>query len=303
MARSIDLIRNGLVAALKSSAIAVGLPIVPENWSMTDYKLLILDTVASACGIEEQLWDAYSSDIDRKVALAAPETGLWWQNQLINVFQFNSSNPQVVNILPDFSIGYPNPNNSYKIIKYCSVNFITYGRIQLKVAAQVGGLPADVDTVYGAGTLDTVRSFVNTISDTSIIKVVRSGQSDKLFMQLDVYFNGIYAAVIQSNVISAINNFLQSIPFDGVFLLSKLETAILSVSGVNDCVLINIQARADTTPVGTGSNLVLNKTEIQRSWSTIAGYIIPENTTGANWTLTDYRVGSSGILNLNLIPQ
>ena len=42
----------------------------------------------------------------------------------------------------------------------------------------------------------------------------------------------------------------------------------------------NVQARADTTAYGSGTNLVVSNTVVQRSWDTFAGYIIPETDTG-----------------------
>lgn len=297
------MIRNGMIAALQTAASSAGLTIVPANWSINDYKLLILDTVASVCGIEEQLWDAYSDDIDRKVALAAPETGLWWQNQMINIFQFNSANPQVVNLLSDFSIGYPNPNDSYKIIKYCSVNFISYGRIQLKVAAQVSRLPADVDTVYGAGTLDTVQSFANTISDTTIVKVVQSGLADRIMIAADIYFNGLYAAVISTKVKAAINLYFSTksvsnptgIPFDGNFDITDLSRVIKSVEGVISFNLKNLNVRANATAFTPGTYNMIQGSDMIYPTPYIglfAGYCVTEDTVG--YTIDD---------TLNFIPR
>lgn len=301
MARSITLIRNGMVNSLVAAAAAVGVPIIPSNWSKTDYKKLILDTVASGMGIEEQLWDAYRLDIDKRISLSAPETGLWWQNQMLNIFQFNSTNPQVVEVKSDGSIGYPSVNDSYKIIKYCSVVFITYGRVQIKIAAQVGGEPADIDTTYGAGTLDTAQSFANTISDATIIKVVQSGIADKIMIDADIYFNGTYAAVIKNNVKTAIKNYFKAkselnpngIPFNGLFDLTDLSRVIKNTEGVTSFVLKNVNARADSTPfVPASYNLIQSNKELRKDFQLVAGYCTTENTVG--YTIDD---------TLNFIPS
>ena len=295
MSRSIDLIRKGLIDSLTAAAAAVGLTIIPSNWSRTDYKLLTLDVFAASQGFEEQLWDAYRADIDARVALAAPETGLWWQNQLLNIFQFNSSNPQVVQIIsPNYNIAYPTPNDSYKIIKYCAVVFITYGRIQIKVAAQVGGVPADIDTTYGAGTLDTVKSFVNTISDATIVKFVQSGLADKIMIGAKIYYDGTYAAVIKQNVKNAINTYFKTksdlnptgIPFNGLFDLTDLARVIKNVEGVKSFIFNDINARADSVSFSVGSyNMVQANTELTNQYQLVAGYCVTETTTG--YTIDD----------------
>lgn len=294
-ARTISAITAGLKAALISAASSVGLVVVPDNWSLTDYKKLILDTIASGMGIQEQLWDSYAADTEILVSLSAPETGLWWQNQMLAVFQFDSANPQVVQILPpSFSPKYALNNDTLKIIKYCAVVQTTFGRVLIKVAAQVSGQPADIDTTYGAGTLDTVKSFANTISDITIVKVVQSGLPDKIMIGATIYYNGLYAAVIQNKVIASINTYFSvrsqsnptGIPFNGFFDLTDLARVIKSVDGVNSFILNNINARADVTAFIPGTyNMIQSNTELIRNFQLISGYCITENTVG--YLITD----------------
>lgn len=312
MARTIVLIRKSIINSLVLAASAIGIVIDPNKWisvpgdlSQTDYKLLLLDTVVDATSFNEQLWDEYKLDVQAIADRAAPETGLWWQNLLINKFQFSATDPQVIGIFPSdidpnlLLIKYSQNNDALKIISYATCQTISFGRIQLKVAAKVGGLPADIDTTYGAGTLDTIISFVNTISDSSIRKVVTSGLADRLWMQMDVYFNGVFSAVIQSRVLLAINNYLKAIPFNGMFIKSDLEAAIKAVEGVVDIVWVNIRARANSTAFPSGFDLVISNTEVNRLFNTIAGYIVTEDSAGN--TLTDPRPLDLTKNNLNLI--
>lgn len=305
MARKISAIRQFLIDTLVSKAAAIGISIDPTKWSKYDYKLLILDTIATGMGILEQLWDVFKSDVQKIVDVAAPETPAWFQNQLLNKYQFNAATPQVPQILPpNFEPSFPNPNVDYNIIKYCSVTPGLWGTTRIKVAAQVGGFPADIDTVYGAGTLDTIKSFVNTISDPSIIKNVTSGIADKMWMQLDVYYNGLFAGVIQANVIAAINSYFASLTpngtLQGTIVLTDLIKAIKAVEGVNDVVPINLRGRDDGTAFGGGVNMVISKTIINRLYNTYAGYVIPEV---APNSFTDPRPLEPTINNLNLIAQ
>lgn len=321
MARTIAQIRKSVINSLVNSAAAIGITIDPEKWikvpgdlSQTDQKVLILDTVVDAQSFEEQLNDAFVVDIENIVSISAPQTAPWFRNRALNVFQFNSSVPQVPKIIPRTvtidGISYPitivlfSPViESYKVIKYCSVLFASSGRVLIKVAGQSGGLPVDLDTVAGAGALNAYLAFVNADAAPGISYSVSSGNSDKLFSQIDVYYNGSYSAVIFDNVKSAMTKYLNdlsSLNFNGIFRLSEFYASIKSVEGVIDYFPINISARADATPFGSGTDLVLGSDEIQKDWQTIAGYIQNETTVGK--TLSDYRVGSSGALNLNCIP-
>jgi len=66
--------------------------------------------------------------------------------------------------------------------------------------------------------------------------------------------------------------------------LSDLENSIRNVAGVNDVLLINVAARADTTAYGSGTYLVQTNLVISRLWNTISGYIVGETTTGHDFT-------------------
>ena len=124
---------------------------------------------------------------------------------------------------------------------------------------------------------------------------------------------------------SAVNP--NGIPFNGVLTLSNLEAAIKAVPGVTDIMWGTVIAgpsafsagtfgdlyadRSTTSSLlvsatyGTGSsglaNIIMSNTQKLRNWQTEAGYIIPKSTPG--YTLTDFRSGTSGALNLNLIAQ
>lgn len=298
MARTIDNILSTLEASLITLAASVGLTVVPSNWSETDYKLLFLNIIATAMAIQEQLFDAHQSAIEAVALVLPPQTFPWFQNQMLNVFEYDASAVPIVQLdtTTSFVPIYPSPNPNFNIIKFCTVKGAGNGIVNIKIA---GAGPSQISSTP----LAAAQSFAYQIGTPGIVYNVISSNSDKLFMQLDVYYNGLYSNVIQKNVIDAINNYLATIPFDGKVVLSNLLVAIKSVTGVRDCVFINIQARADSTTVGMGTYLVQNKYENQKDWDTVAGYIIPENTAGANWRLTDYRVGSSGALNLNLISE
>lgn len=271
----------------------------PPFMSMYNLQGLMLWIVAGAAAITEQLWDAFTTDIEAIVAVAAPQTGPWFQNQMLNVFQANDTTPQVVNIDPvTFAPAYAVVNDTYKVIKYCAVTAGAFGSCLIKVAGQVSGLPVDLDTATFAGCLDTAQSFVNTIAAPGINYIVSSGNSDKIKISATIFYKGQYAAVLaisNGTVVAAIIAYLAAIPFNGQVTLSDLELAIKAVPGVNDVVFTNVQARADATAFGSGTNLVIGVDGaaptgniIQRNFATIAGYIETETTGGStiNNTLT-----------------
>jgi hypothetical protein len=303
MARSSNLIYQSLERSLVNMAASVGLTINPSNWSKTDYKRLIMSVNSDGQSVQEQLYDSFRGDIETIASALSPQTPAWIQDKMINLFEYDAIAVPIVqldtvNLVPY----YINPNSKFRIVKYCSVVPGILGTTTVKIAADSSGAPSQIISPA----LDAAQTFVNTITFNGLIYNVVSLAADRLFLQLDVFYNGLYSAVIETNVINAIKAYLlekSTKNFNGKILLSDLIVKLKAVIGVNDVVIVNSQARANTTTVGTGTNLILNKLELLSYWQTVSGYMIPEDTAGANWRLTDYRVGSSGLKNLNLIPQ
>lgn len=326
MARTVEQIQINLISQLVAYAASIGITINPNDWiyvpgnlSETDYKLLLLNTVASGIAIEEQENDLFNTQQETLIASSAPQTGLWFQFQML-MFQFNATIPQVPQIQPSFgtsplSVIWSPVNATYRVIAFCSVPpKQSGGTCRIKVAAISNGLPVNLDSIY-PGALAAAFSFTNLIAAPGISYVVTSGNSDWLYLQLDVFFNGVFSAVIFATVQAAITAYLNNIPFDGIFKLSSLEEAILAVDGVEDMDFVNVWARPDVAYPGSTlttwgttyqNKLVSLNTENNKSYSTAAGYIAVENGTStggsiANSKLGDFRVGSSGLLNLNCV--
>ena len=299
MAQSVSQIQQFVINTLVTAGAAVGV-VIPTDWSNYDYRQLFTYVVAVAENVQQQLMDAYRVDLSALIASAAPQTGAWMQNNML-LFQFSATNPQIVAITPpSFAPTYPTIDTSLQVIKYCSVTSGVFGTTVIKIACQQDGAPIDTDSI-DTGILPAAQSYVNTLDVTGIVYNVVSLKPDRLYQQLNVWYKGQYSSIIQDSVISAIQSYLGGIPFDGKIVLSDLEAAIKAVAGVNDIAFVNVQGRAYTTTVLEGTDLVLNSTEIQRNFATIAGYIIPEDTSG--YTLTDLRTDGSGLYNLNLIAE
>jgi uncharacterized phage protein gp47/JayE len=84
---------------------------------------------------------------------------------------------------------------------------------------------------------------------------------------------------IQDSVKLALTNYLNTLPFDGVILISKLQDAIQGVEGVNDVVINEVRARGDNT-------IFSNASIVTRQWTTLSGYAIEEDESGNTWNDT-----------------
>lgn len=236
--------------------------------------------VAVAINALEQLIDIFTASVEATAAAAAPATPSWLQAQILK-FQYSATNPQVIQLI-NFAPAYPVVDETLRIITRCSVTTNLSNSVIVKVAT--GEPPAALSSPQ----LAALQSYVAQIGIAGVIYSVTSDASDKLYVQANVYYQGQYSAVIKENVANAIENFLASIPFNGQMKISDLENAMKAVEGVNDVLLVNVKARKNSDSLASSNYLVQNQQIIGRLWSTVAGYMVGETTSGStfNDTLT-----------------
>jgi hypothetical protein len=269
MARQISEIQQHMLDNIAADSVLS--PLLTSTSKRAVYRLF---TYVVAVGINalEQLMDIFTADVEAVAAAAAPATPAWLQDQIFK-FQYSATTPQVVQLI-NFAPAYPVIDETLQIITRCSVTTNLSNSVIIKVAT--GEPPAALSSPQ----LSALQSYVTQIGVAGVVYNVISQASDKLYVQANVYYQGQYSAVIQADVIAAIENFLAAIPFNGQVKITDLEDAITAVEGVTDVVLVNVRARADGTAFASGSYLVQNQQTISRLWGTVAGYMVGETTTG-----------------------
>ena len=225
---------------------------------------------------EEINWDNFQVELESIISAAPVGTDQWLQQQVLN-FQYDALSPQILQIV-NFAIGYNPVDITKRIITRASVKTAFNSLVTIKVAKQ------EPPIALNNTELASLRSYLGQITFAGTQYSATSMNADLLYCGCTVYYNGQYAALIQQYVEAGINAFLAAIPFDGIFKLSALETAILNVTGVTDVQLSNIWIRPSTTII-TYSKLVDNNTEFFNQELLYAGYIIPETISGS--TLAD----------------
>ena len=273
MARSVNEIQQSIINLVQVT------PELAEANSTSKRAIWRLWTyiVAVVINLTEQLQDLFKAEVEQIVALSAPQTPQWIQDKVFK-FQYSATDPQVIQLI-DLVPQYPVINSALCIITRCSVKTTIAGRVLIKVAKSEPPAPID------SSELSALQSYVDLLGVAGINYDVVSTESDKLSIYADIYYNGSYSSVISANVISTIESYLSTLPFDGSMKLLDLEIAIRNTTGVNDIVFKNVRARTDSTPYSSGTYLVQNSTVLSRQWPTVSGYIVGETESG--YTLAD----------------
>jgi hypothetical protein len=275
MARTVSDIQVSIQNELVANFAAIGLTIDPTKWSKRNILRLLCFTFATVSNYLEQLMDVLNLSIQTTASQAAAASPLWIQAQML-LFQYSATNPQIlqlINTVPQ----YPVIDTTLRIITACSVTSVTPNDVTIKVAK---GSPF---AALSSPELAAAQGFINLKGSAGINYIVASKDSDKIYVNANIYYQGQYSAVIQTNVIAALNLFLQNLSvnnFDGSLKMTDLEATIRNVIGVNDVVLLNVRGREDTSIFSAGIDLILNQTTILRLWQTVAGYVGQENTSG-----------------------
>lgn len=219
---------------------------------------------------------------------------VWVQRQILN-FQYGDV-VTITNFVPGYTVITP----ANRIVTQCAINVSpSSGLLTIKVAkGSVGALSA-----LSGAELSALRDYyfgTNTTQGIGFAGVTANFVSlgaDRLYMAGTVYFYGQYVqATVQANVNTAIANFLNSFSgksFGGIVYIDKqaasdgtitsLRQAIESVAGVSRVAFTSIKGRDALTSLGSATPI-----DIQQSYSTLSGYVIPEDTGGStpNDTLT-----------------
>jgi hypothetical protein len=273
MARSVDEIQNAIITVVQAT------PELAQANSTSKRAIWRLWTyvVAVAINLLEQLLDIFQKNNEAIINLSAPQTAQWLQDRVFK-FQYDATIPQIlqlINLIPQ----YPVVDVNKRIVTRCSVTSSISNRVLVKVAKSITPEPLSNSEVT------SLQTYVDTLGVAGIKYIISSVDSDKIYIQAQIYYLGSYSAIIQDNVISSINTYLSLLPFNGTLKLSDLEIAIKNTAGVSDIIFNNVKARRDIDPLSGATSLVLNNTVISKQWPTYSGYIVGETTTGS--TLAD----------------
>jgi hypothetical protein len=236
---------------------------------------LITFVQASAILLLEQIIDVFKEENEIKINSAIPATTSWITKKVFD-FQYSATNPQVVQLV-DLVPSYPIVDSSLRIITRCSVVTTISGQVIIKSAK------SEPPVALSNTELSSLQSYVNIIGVPGIKYTCFSSESDRVYIDVDIYYDGQYSTVISGTVQNTINTFLSKLPFNGQLKVSDLEFAIRNTIGVNDILFKNLKVRANSTTFETGTFLIQNNTVISRLFPTIAGYVVLEDLVSNNF--------------------
>lgn len=265
MARTIATIKESIRIQKNLYASLQPILFAEEGGSKVGILNNMADVIAININILEQFLDTYVAELEAIAASAVPGTSAWLQEKLFE-FQYDATTPQyvqLVNLIPQYLI----VDQTLRIISRASVIESGNGRLNIKVAT------SESPVALSGPQITALETYLDTIEPAGPQIKVTSLNADRLFVYAEIFYDGQFVASIQTDVELAINNYLASLNFDGIVFVSKLQDAIQAVNGVKDVLINQVKARKEATPYS-------GATVVTRYWTTVAGYIIEEDTSG-----------------------
>ena len=273
MARTVQEINTYIVAQLVNEFANVGITINPTLWSKTNVIRLLCYVVAIAQNLFEQLMDLQISKMEVIQQNSAAASASWLQDKVFK-FQYSATNPQYLTVISG-ALQYAIVNPAYRIVTACAISSTVTNTVNIKVAT---GTPLGV---LGGSELLALQNYISMLGVAGVTYVTTTSVGDKLYIKADIYYQGVYSSVIQTNVETAINDYLNTLSierFGGDIIMADLQALVRGVEGVNDVYFDRVAVRYDSQALFGGIDLVLNGDWINRKYTMGAGYLVEETT-------------------------
>lgn len=269
MARKIATIKEAIRVEKNNYPVLAPILFAEEGGSKVGILNNIADVVSININVFEQLQDAYKSELEQIALNAIPGTSAWIKSK-VEEFQYDTVTAQYIQLV-DLVPVYQSVDTTKQIISRVAVIESGNGVVVVKVAT------SEPPVALSAPQKTSLEQYLDIIMPAGPTITVSTALADKLYVGANVYYDGQFAGSIQSDVNAAINNYLAALDFNGVVYVSKIQDAIQAVAGVKDVQLTLVKARQDATAF-------LGATTLTRQWTTIAGYIVEETTSGQTFS-------------------
>ena len=277
MARTISTIYNSIIIEKESMSSLGGLLPETENaanllsglnsGSKVAVWRLWAWVTAAAIWVHENLWDAFKAEVDAIVAAAIPGTAQWYRNMCL-LYQHGDNM-----VYSNYKYQYATTDTDKQIIKRASATE-QGGNVLIKVAKESGGCPVKLTTEE----LEAFTEYIDKIKFAGTFCPVISQDADLVNLDIEVHYdpqvmNSSGELLSDTSVKpaeDAINNYLANIEWNGVMKVSGIFETVMDATGVDDLVINSVEAKA------SGESTY---NTVERSYSTVAGYIIANTLT------------------------
>jgi hypothetical protein len=266
MARTLSEVKQSLYDRKEANS---DLDVLDSTSQVAIWKL-ILDVTAFGIWAFEALLDLSLAELDDKKSELVTGVDRYYQETALD-FQLGDEL-----VWDGISYKYDVIDETKQIVKYASA--ITAGsQLRIKVAKDDGtGLPEKLDT----SELTSFRSYMDSLTFSGTVTAISSNDADEAHIKYNIIYDplvlnddgSLISDITTFPVEDAINNYLITLDFSGIFRVAELTDAIQLAEGVTNVVATTVDLR----PFGGAYTDILANTK--QEYISAAGYIVIDST-------------------------
>lgn len=213
-------------------------------FSVVSVEAIIINTIAFATYLHEQMWDTFRTLIQGIVDNQYVMSFAWYKAKAL-AFQngyklaFNTNSNQ-------YSYGYETIDTEAQIVKYCAVRQVTNTSTnvtELHVLVSGEGKAAITGDDF-----ESFKDYMREVGAAGIHYVFISQNPDPVALTMNIIYDqqlmradGTTFSSDADSVKDAIDAFFETIEYGGNFRVSDLVAAIKQAEGVNDCIISKVE--------------------------------------------------------------
>jgi len=231
MARTIDEIQQSMITAIQADPVLA--PVATSTSKVAIWRLMTRIFASCAWGVE-MLFDTLKAEVNELIANLKPHSARWYATKA-KQFQYGFS----LIIDSDFydNTGFTDDQiEDSQVVKYSAVTEGEDGKLRIKIA----GISGDDLAPISGPQLISFTEYIKRIKDAGVKISIVNQVSDKLSLDLKIYYNPLIIdgtgqridGADNTPVQNAVKTFLKNQPFNGVFVLAYLVDALQKIDGV-----------------------------------------------------------------------
>ena len=251
MARTIAVIRQSIIDA--KNGINPMLPLTGDNplaalnstSSVALWRLWVYVTAVSIWALEN-LFDYHKAEVANLIGTEKPHTLQWYVGKA-RAFRYGYA------LAPDsdhYAVTLSDP--AANVVKYAAATELDT-QIRIKAATTTGG--DDLAPLSGPQ-LAALTAYMNRVKDAGVRMQITSGNPDKLRLALRIYYDPLVLDALGARldgtaadpIKTVVGQFLTSLPFNGLFVVSLLVSALQAVDGVVNSEVVGAMATYGSLP-------------------------------------------------------
>jgi hypothetical protein len=199
-----------------------------DKFSVVSVENLLFYIVAVASWVVERLIDVHKSEVDAALDALTPHRAKWYRDKTLGFLKGKTLYGETDKY--DTSDMTESEIEAARVVKYAAVSENASSSIlTIKVAGISGGRRAALD----AATAQQLENYLREVKDAGVRINLINESADRFKCSLSICYDGLLEATsVAEAVLAAVQEYVENLPFNGMYSNMALVDAVQKVEGV-----------------------------------------------------------------------